>query len=217
VLDDAYSAAQVRPLLPGAGGSAVIVTSRATLADLAGAAFTELAVLGPDESRAMLASIAGERRTASDPDGTDGVISSCAGLPLAIRIAGSRLATSPGWTVGQLSGLLNRERQRLYELAVGESAVRATFEMSYLSLPAGDPRPARVFRLFGLAGLPTLSLPAIAALAGTPVTRTAEAAAALVDAHLLELPDPAASRHTTCSASTRPTGQAPMRRTSSRP
>jgi DNA-binding SARP family transcriptional activator len=190
VLDDARSAAQVRPLLPGAGGSAVIVTSRVTLADLFGAAFTELAVLGADESRAMLASIAGERRIASDPDGTDGIVSSCAGLPLAIRIAGSRLATSPGWTVGQLSGLLSRERQRLGELAVGDTAVRATFEVSYLSLPAGDPEPARVFRLFGLAGLPTLSLPALAALAGTPVTRTAGAAAALVDAHLLESPEP---------------------------
>ena len=190
VLDDAHSAAQVRPLLPGAGGSAVIVTSRVILADLSGAAFTGLGVLGADESRAMLASIAGERRIASDPDGTDGVIASCAGLPLAIRIAGTRLATSPGWTVGQLSGLLSRERQRLGELAVGDTAVRASFEISYLSLPAGDPEPARVFRLFGLAGLPTLSLSALAALAGTPVTRTAAAAAALVDAHLLESPDP---------------------------
>jgi len=190
VLDDAHSAAQVRPLLPGAGGSAVIVTSRATLADLFGAAFTELAVLRADESRAILASIAGERRTASDPEGTDGVVSSCAGLPLAIRIAGSRLATSPGWTVGQLSGLLSRERQRLDELAVGDTAVRATFEVSYLSLPAGDPEPARVFRLFGLARLPTLSLPALAALVGASVTRTAGAVAALVDAHLLESPAP---------------------------
>ena len=190
VLDDAHSATQVRPLLPGAGGSAAIVTSRVTLADLFGAAFTELSVLGADDSRAMLASIAGERRIASDPEGTDGVISSCAGLPLAIRIAGSRLATSPGWTVGQLSGLLSREHQRLDELAVGDTAMRATFEMSYLSLPAGDPEPARVFRLFGLAGLPTLSLPALAALAGTPVTGTAGAAAALVDAHLLESPAP---------------------------
>jgi tetratricopeptide (TPR) repeat protein len=189
-LDDARSAAQVRPLLPGAGGSAVIVTSRATLADLSGAAFTELGVLGKEESRAMLASIAGERRIASDPEGTDGVVSSCAGLPLAVRIAGSRLATSPGWTVGQLSGLLSRERRRLGELAVGDTAVRATFEVSYLSLPAGDPDPARVFRLSGLAGLPTLSLPALAALAGTTVTGTAGAAAALVDAHLLESPEP---------------------------
>ena len=190
VLDDAHSAAQVRPLLPGAGGSAVIVTSRVTPADLSGAAFIELAVLGKEESRAMLASIVGERRVASDPEGTDGVVSSCAGLPLAIRIAGSRLATSPGWTTGQLSGLPSRERQRLGELAVGDTAVRATFEMSYLSLPAGDLERARVFRLFGLAGLPTLSLPALAALAGTPVTRTARAAAALVDAHLLESPGP---------------------------
>ena len=92
MLDDARSAAQVRPLLPGARGSAVIVTSRATLADLSGAAFTELAVLGPDESRAMLAAIAGERRIASDPQGTDGVVSACcrgSRSPSASREAGS--------------------------------------------------------------------------------------------------------------------------------
>lgn len=187
VLDDAHGSAQVRPLLPGTGGSAVIITSRAPLADLAGTAFAGLTVLSPDESKDLFTAIVGNRRAADDPDATDGIVTSCAGLPLAIRIAASRLATRPGWTAGQLSELLASERQRLSELAAGDTAVRATFEVSYLALPA---EPARVFRLFGLAGLPTLTVPALAALAGQPVEHTAEAVAALVDAHLLESPDP---------------------------
>jgi predicted ATPase len=72
VLDDADDAAQVRPLLPGAGASAVIVTSRNTLAGLAGAKFVELDPLGAEESRAMFAAIIGEQRANFEPAGTHG-------------------------------------------------------------------------------------------------------------------------------------------------
>lgn len=187
VLDDAHGSAQVRPLLPGTGGSAVLITSRAPLADLAGTAFAGLTVLSPGESKDLFTAIVGSRRAADDPDATDGIVASCAGLPLAIRIAASRLATQPGWTAGQLSELLASERRRLSELAAGDTAVRASFEVSYLALPA---EPARVFRMFGLAGLPTLTVPALAALAGAPVPDTAQAVAALLDAHLLQSPEP---------------------------
>jgi DNA-binding SARP family transcriptional activator/tetratricopeptide (TPR) repeat protein len=190
VLDDARNSAQVRPLLPGSGGSAVIITSRATLADLAGAAFIELASLGTDESLALFTTIVGKQRAADDPEGTEDAVASCAGLPLAIRIAASRLATRPGWTTGQLATLLTSEQRRLDELSIGDTALRASFEVSYLALPAGPPDPARVFRLFGLTGLAALSLPALAALTGEPVAQTATAVATLLDAHLLESPAP---------------------------
>jgi DNA-binding SARP family transcriptional activator len=190
VLDDALSSVQVRPLLPGTGGSAVLVTSRSALAGIAGSAFTSLSVLSPVSSRALFTSIVGEHRAADDPDATDEVVASCAGLPLAIRIAASRLAARPGWTTAQLSELLGSERQRLGELATGDMAVRASFEISYLALPPGQPDPARAFRLFGLAEMQTLALPALAALCEASVADTAHAAASLLDGHLLESPEP---------------------------
>ena len=117
-------------------------------------------------------------------------MASCAGLPLAIRIAAGRLAIHPGWTAGHLGELLASEHQRLGELAADDMAVRATFEVSYLALPPGQPDPARAFRLFGLAGLRTLALPALAALCGAPLADTAHAVASLLDVHLLESPEP---------------------------
>jgi hypothetical protein len=151
VLDDAHSSAHVRPLLLGSGDSAVIVTSRVALADLPGSRFTELTALGTDESTALFTAIVGERAR-NDPAATGDVLASCAGLPLAIRIAGSRLATQPRWSVGQLATLLASEQRRLGELATGDTAVRASFEVSYLSLLPGRPDPAHVFRLHGLSG-----------------------------------------------------------------
>jgi DNA-binding SARP family transcriptional activator len=182
VLDDARDAAQVRPLLPGSGGSAVMITSRFTLADLAGAAFTPLGELAADDSRQLLHAIIGDRD--EDRDGADAIIAACSGLPLAIRVAGSRLATQPSWTTSQFATLLAGEHERLAELAVGDTAVRASFEVSYLALP---PAAARLFRLSGLPGLPALHAGALAALAGEPVTASISA---LVDVHLLESPGP---------------------------
>jgi tetratricopeptide (TPR) repeat protein len=188
VLDDAQSTAQVRPLLPGTGGSAVIVTSRTALTDLAGAAFSALRVLDTGESAALLRAIIGEQRTDDDPAGTEAVVAACAGLPLAIRIAASRLATRPGWTTGQLGALLASQQRRLGELSAGDTAVRTTFEVSYRGLTCQV--AARMFRLFGLAGLATISLPALAALTGCPRDEAAEAAETLLYAHLLESPEP---------------------------
>jgi tetratricopeptide (TPR) repeat protein/transcriptional regulator with XRE-family HTH domain len=190
VLDDVEASAQVRPLLPGTARSAVIVTSRNGLPGLAGAKPVELEVLNPEESRRLFAAIVGDQRTDAEPDGTAGVIASCAGLPLAIRIAGSRLTSRPGWSVAQLSEMLADERQRLAALTVGDLAVRASFSASYRALSPADQAPARVFRLIGLAGLPAICLPAAAALTGQPVDEAATALQILTDAHLLQSPEP---------------------------
>jgi len=188
VLDDVRGSAQVRPLLPGTGGSAVLVTSRMALADLAGAVFATLPVLPETESAQLLRAIIGEPRADGDPAGTKAVVAACAGLPLAIRIAAARLAVRPGWTPGQLGELLASEQQRLGELSTGDTAVRTTFEVSYRELPSAE--SARLFRMFGLAGLATISLPALSALAGLGTYETSFAAETLLGAHLLESPEP---------------------------
>jgi tetratricopeptide (TPR) repeat protein len=107
---------------------------------------------------------------------------------LAIRIAGARLATRGNWSIRTLAGRLSDERSRLDELRVGNLAVRASFEVSFATLPG--PAPARAFRLLGLWTGPSISLPAVAALLGEPEDEVAEALDVLFDAHLLESPEP---------------------------
>ncbi|MEU0946472.1 BTAD domain-containing putative transcriptional regulator [Streptomyces canus] len=59
VLDDAASAAQVRPLLPAGGGCAVIVTSRSPLTALDDAHRFPLSPLSPEESAELLRALSG--------------------------------------------------------------------------------------------------------------------------------------------------------------
>ncbi len=193
VLDDAADTAQVRPLLPGAATSGVIITSRRSLAGLPGTTLLDLEVLGDGEARELFGAIAGPRRAAAEPEATGRVLASCAGLPLAVRIAASRLASRPGWSVAHLAALLAGQRDRLGELVAGDLAVRASFAVSYDALPAqigGGASPARVFRLLGLTEVTTVSLPAVAALAGTTAAEAAAALEILTDAYLLQAPAP---------------------------
>lgn len=188
VLDDARDAAQVRPLLPGTAGCAVLVTSRSTLPGLPGTALLNLGVLDQSEAGDLFGAIIGTDRAAAEPDATAAVLACCAGLPLAVRIIASRLASRPHWSIAHLAARLAVEQDRLAELAAGDLAVRASFAVSYDALPAGQPDPARVFRLLGLADLAVVSLPAVAALAGRPAGEVAAALEILTDAHLLESP-----------------------------
>jgi len=194
VLDDARDAAQVRPLLPGSASCAVLVTSRSRMPELAGSRFVDLDVLGLPEARSLFAAIVGEERAAAEPAASDRVLAACAGLPLAIRIAGARLAARGRWTIATMADRLSDERRRLDELKTGNLAVRACFEVSFSSLPGADlpdgVDPAHAFRLLGgWQGL-SIGLPAAAALLGTTVEQAADALEVLVDTHLLQEPAP---------------------------
>jgi len=193
-LDDARDESQVRPLLPGTAGCGVIVTSRNTLPGLPGSALLDLEVLDQAEGTELFRVIVGPQRAAAEPEATASVLASCGGLPLAIRIAASRLASRPGWSIAHLAARLADENARLAELTAGDLAVRASFAVSYDTLPVpatpGDPDPARVFRLLGLSSGRVLSLAAIAALAGGPVAPVAAALDILTDAHLIQSPAP---------------------------
>ncbi len=189
VLDDAHDAAQVRPLVPGSVSCGVLVTSRNLMPELAGGRLVDLDVLDTAEARALLAKIVGADRLNAEPDATDRLLAACAGLPLAIRIAGVRLAGRTGWTVASLAAKVADERRRMDEFKVGDLAVRACFQVSFDSLPAarpGQPDPARTFRLLGLWHGPFISLPAAAALLAEPEDLAADSLEMLVDAHLLQ-------------------------------
>jgi DNA-binding SARP family transcriptional activator/Tfp pilus assembly protein PilF len=193
VLDDARDAAHVRPLLPGSASCAVLVTTRNRMPDLAGSRFVDLDVLEPDEARNMFAGIIGASRAEADPEATEEVLAVCAGLPLAIRIAGARLTARSSWSVRTIATRLSDERRRLDWLQTGDLAVRACFEVSFTSLPGPGPDgvdPAHAFRLLGLWQGTSIELPAAAALIGQPEDAVADALEVLVDAQLLQAPGP---------------------------
>jgi DNA-binding SARP family transcriptional activator/Tfp pilus assembly protein PilF len=193
VLDDAKDAAHVRPLLPGSASCAVLVTTRNRMPDLAGGRVVDLDVLNDAEAWEMFAGIIGQDRAKAEPEATGAVLTACAGLPLAIRIAGARLTARSNWTVRNLARRLADERRRLDELKTGDLAVRACFEVSFTSLPGPESYevdPAHAFRLLGLWQGPFIGLPAAAAMIGQPEDAVADALEVLVDAQLLQAPAP---------------------------
>ncbi|MFV0135269.1 AfsR/SARP family transcriptional regulator [Streptomyces sp. HMX87] len=183
LLDNARDAAQVRPLLPGTAGCAALVTSRVRMVDLAGAHLVDLDVMSPEEALALFTKIVGEERVASERQAALDVVAACGFLPLAIRIAASRLAARRTWTVSVLAAKLADERRRLDELQAGDLAVEATFELGYGQL---EPAQARAFRLLGLADGPDISLAAAAAVLDLPPEETEDLLESLVDTSLLE-------------------------------
>ncbi|WP_409471393.1 AfsR/SARP family transcriptional regulator [Streptomyces sp. HC307] len=192
LLDNARDAAQVRPLLPGTSGCAALVTSRVRMVDLAGAHLIDLDVMSPDEALSLFTKIVGEERVASEREAALDVVAACGFLPLAIRIAASRLAARRTWTVSVLAAKLADERRRLDELQAGDLAVKATFELGYGQL---EPAQARAFRLLGLADGPDISLAAAAAVLDLPVEETEDLLESLVDTSLLESAAPGRYRY----------------------
>jgi tetratricopeptide (TPR) repeat protein/transcriptional regulator with XRE-family HTH domain len=190
LLDDARDAAQIRPLLPGTGGCAVLVTSRGSLQDLESAAKLDLGILSEADGAALFARIVGPARAAAEPNAVADVLAACGGLPLAIRIAAARVAARPGWSVGALAARLGDAHRRLDELQAGDLAVRASFMVSYANVQPTEGRgglaPSRVFRMLSLADGPDIGLRAAAALLDAPRDQAERALELLIDAHLLE-------------------------------
>ncbi|WP_151483209.1 AfsR/SARP family transcriptional regulator [Streptomyces albicerus] len=192
LLDNARDAAQVRPLLPGTEGCAALITSRVRMVDLAGAHLVDLDVMSPEEALQLFTKIVGTERVASEREAALDVVAACGFLPLAIRIAASRLAARRTWTVSVLAAKLADERRRLDELQAGDLAVKATFELGYGQL---EPTQARAFRLLGLADGPDISLAAAAAVLDLPVEETEDLLESLVDTSLLESAAPGRYRY----------------------
>ncbi|NEA64645.1 BTAD domain-containing putative transcriptional regulator [Streptomyces sp. SID12488] len=192
LLDNARDAAQVRPLLPGTEGCAALVTSRVRMVDLAGAHLVDLDVMSPEEALQLFTKIVGEERVAAERKAALDVVAACGFLPLAIRIAASRLSARRTWTVSVLAEKLGDERRRLDELQAGDLAVKATFELGYGAL---DRQQARAFRLLGLADGPDISLAAAAAVLDLPVDDAEEVLESLVDTSLLESAAPGRYRY----------------------
>ncbi|MGW5743452.1 BTAD domain-containing putative transcriptional regulator [Amycolatopsis sp. NPDC003861] len=178
VLDDAVDPEHVRTLLPGTPGCAVLVTSRRRLSGLAGAHRLPLGPLSGADAAELLHHLAGARVNRERAE-AERIITACARLPLALRIAGSRLAIRPHLRLGELAGRLEDEVRRLDELTVSDLAVRSSIALSYEAL---RPPAQRAFRLLGRCRLADLPAWAVTTLVDDPD----EAVEELVEASLLE-------------------------------
>jgi tetratricopeptide (TPR) repeat protein len=154
VLDNAASERQVLPLLPGGGSAAVLVTSRGALAGLAGATRIPLDVFEAGQSLELLGRIAGTGRVQAQREAAAEVTEQCGHLPLALRIAGGRLAVRRHWDVRQLADRLADQARRLDELELGEVGVRASISLSY---DAASPAARRLLRRLALLEAPVFS------------------------------------------------------------
>ncbi|MEJ3653475.1 helix-turn-helix domain-containing protein [Actinomycetes bacterium KLBMP 9759] len=175
VLDNAVDAEQVRPLLPGAGKSAVLVTSRTRLVSLDGVPPVSLAPFADGDAAQLFGRAAG--LTPPEAGAVDQVLRQCGGLPLALRMAGARLRHRPGWTVAVLAERL-RDNAGRFDAAFG------------MSLQQLDPAHRRTFRLLGVLPGADFDAAAAAALADVAPGRVDEVLDELVDAHLVQEPSP---------------------------
>lgn len=192
VLDNACSAAQVGPLVPGGAGCAVLVTSRPKLPDLGAAHRVDLAVLTPGEALDLLARIVGEERVAAGREAAERLVALCGHLPLAIRVAGARMALRSFRTVESTLAELTDEHGRLDVLRAGELDVESTFELSYRAL---SPAQARAFRLAAAPDCDDLPLPSASALLDLAEPDGEHLLESLVGLSLLESPAPGRYRY----------------------
>jgi tetratricopeptide (TPR) repeat protein len=183
LLDNAADAAQVRPLLPGSPGCAVLLTSRNRLTGLVavdGAHPVQLAVMSTEEATEMLAARLGPDQVAAHADAVDQIVDRCGGLPLGLAVAAAR-AVADEVPLPRLAAELTRP---LDALAAGDVAadVRTVLSWSYRMLPQGA---ARMFRLLGVHPGPDIGLAAAASLAAVPVAAAEAMLRELTRANLL--------------------------------
>ncbi|MBB4742043.1 DNA-binding SARP family transcriptional activator [Actinoplanes octamycinicus] len=182
VLDSARHAGQVRPLVPGGTGSALIVSSRVRMTTIPGAECIEVPLLDDAGSRTLLERIVGAERSAAEPEAVAGLIRMCAGLPLALRIVGARIAARPHRRIAHLADRMRDESNRLDEMTADGLAVRVSVAVSY----AGLDNPARrTFRLLGLLGVTDFSSRMATGLIGGPHDVVEEQLEQLADARLV--------------------------------
>ncbi|MFC0508228.1 helix-turn-helix domain-containing protein [Micromonospora costi] len=184
LLDNAADERQVRPLLPGAGATLTVITSRRGLAGLEAVDRLTPPALPGGEAMALLQRIIGPQRVAAEPDATLlGLAQACGNLPLALRIAGNRLLSRPDWSVGYLVRRLARQEDRLDLLVAGDLQVAAPFMLSYRQLSAAA---ARTFRRLSLLPGPDGGVDLAAQAAGLSVREAEVALEELTDLGLLQ-------------------------------
>lgn len=185
LLDNAASAAQVRPLLPASPRCVVVVTSRWRLSPLGmdGARFIEVDPMDLRDSVELLERVVGEPRLAEEADAARELARLCGGMPIALGVIGARLSRRPRRTLAREVDELRTENRRLAGLDLGGSAsVSAVLDLSYVDLP---PRQARLYRLSSWHPGPSFGVEAAAAMLADDVGEVEDDLDDLVEKNLL--------------------------------
>ncbi|MCR6485768.1 tetratricopeptide repeat protein [Amycolatopsis sp. OK19-0408] len=182
VLDNAVDEDQVRHLLPGTSGAVVLVTSRHRMSGLEAAVPVSLDVLPHDHAVELFTRVAGLRRTEDELADVAEVVRLCGRLPLAIRVAASRLRHRLSWTAGHLARLLRDESGRARLLAAGDRSVAAVLEVSYRHL---DDAPRRLLALLGVHPGTDFDPAAVSAVGDVELLTAEDLLDGLVQAHLV--------------------------------
>ncbi|MFI6639114.1 BTAD domain-containing putative transcriptional regulator [Streptomyces sp. NPDC050504] len=184
VLDDIADGPELQHLIPGSASCAVIMTSRSRLAAITAIRRIGLPVFDRDLSVELLSRIAGRGRVETELAETFELAEVCAGLPLALRIAGARLAYRPHWRVGRLVRRLRDEAGRLDEFAHAGMELRSTIGLAYRGL---DEDAQRMLRLLSLLGVRTFPGWVAAALADMETPDAEDILDTLVDVQLVDV------------------------------
>jgi tetratricopeptide (TPR) repeat protein len=182
VLDDAVSSEQVSPLLPGAGGSLVLITSRRRLTALEDATTISLDALPPDDAAGLLVRLAARPGLSRNDPPVRDMIRLCGYLPLAIGMVARQLHHHPAWTVAWRVGELTAARDRLVQISTEDVSVAAAFDLSYAQLSEGQ---RVLFRRLGEHPGGEFDAYAAAALHGTDLAAGRSGLEKLYDRYLL--------------------------------
>ena len=182
ILDNASTAAQVRPLLPGTPGCLVMITSRNALAGLDDTHVVELGVLSGEEAVSLLRKVAGPERIEPDDPGAAQLVELCGRLPLAIRIVAARLRRHRSLSPADLVSRLREEAERLQHLRDEERDLSSIFESSYRDLLDVE---RGAFRHLGLVPGSDFDVHGVASLIGADVRTAERLLESLLDRNLL--------------------------------
>jgi DNA-binding SARP family transcriptional activator/tetratricopeptide (TPR) repeat protein len=178
LLDNAFTAEQVRPLLPGTSSCVVLVTSRHRLDDLIateGAEPLPVGVLALPDAVTVLGLLAGQDRVAANLPAATELAELCDRLPLALRLVAARLASRPDWTIRDMVAEVSGEQR-------WPRALTQSVSLSYRRL---TPSAARLFRLLDQYGGGDIDQYAAAALSATSADEAWSNLDSLTAVHLL--------------------------------
>ncbi|HEY8978714.1 MAG TPA: BTAD domain-containing putative transcriptional regulator [Streptomyces sp.] len=183
LLDDARSADQIRPLLPGPGPARALVTGREPLAGLDATtpvARLELGAMNPAESLDLLTATIGTHRVRAEPEAARRLVELCDLLPLTLRVVATQLRSDHRGSLRQTVARLEERRER----GAGESGVGAGVRLGYRALSAGA---ARLYRQLSMLDVPDVPEWIGCPVLGVTPDASEELLRRLVTAQLLEV------------------------------
>jgi tetratricopeptide (TPR) repeat protein len=183
LLDNAVSAAQVRPLLPSTRSGLAVVTSQWRLSGLAmQGRHLDVAHWTVDQSVNALTELVGPDRVSAEPEAARRIASACGGLPIAVATVAARLRTRPRRTFTHEAAAL-QERSKLLKMSPdGDPSLQSVFDASYAGLTT---LAAEVYRLCGLHPAGRFGLDVVAEVSTLSLDEVEDGLDELVDCNLL--------------------------------